>query len=446
MEEDNKDLNIVSIKWIKKFLLMNYYLFTYDVKGYKQLTKDINYSSFFILYFLFNVGLLTAFNSVVPQLFNDVEIKEIRLLFGVYEKNNFEYFISFVIGYVSLFFVIKYIFDKIVDDCENSNDIILHALLGVSGILILFRLLNNLFYVIMDYLLFKTGELFTEVGWIYISVLWLVWLTYIYQLLEFNNKKDKCVVVFGIIVALIIKVGSIFLFDTLQIYNQRDCIFKDIKLQKVAEKSFVEAHYNYDIKISDRERYSNVRKVNDKEALDDVVEIKRGKIKTESNMFFTQGIALARMNDISYCLYAHRELSYKERYKYALIYVLTTMLIEEPRNGNVLDSIVNVIEGDYGYGLFCIKNNNQILMKPRYNNLTFSEVETARVAICDLDDLEKYYKKEINRNVDYRLFLADTCAVGNKLECYKVELIEDNLEKFSAFYFVTHLIRFIPLF
>lgn len=110
MEERDIPSVAVLFKRILVFLKLDFYLICFQISKYKDMVHQIEHITTWIQLFLFNILMLSIFHSMKVSVSENEVLGKIRIFTGVFERNSFEYFVSFILGYILLYYIAKIIF------------------------------------------------------------------------------------------------------------------------------------------------------------------------------------------------------------------------------------------------------------------------------------------------------------------------------------------------
>lgn len=424
-------------KRILVFLKLDFYLISFQIRKYKDMMHQIEHITTWIQFFLFNILMLSIFHSMKVSLSENEILGKIRIFTGVFERNSFEYFVSFILGYILLYYIAKIIFEIINDDVTENDDKILQALLASSGSFPVLDVLYTFWLTILTYCDMKRIDKIADLSVLVIVVVYFVWVLYIYRLLDLE-KKDKFVVLFSVILTLTIHSTAIVFLTVIHDRTFRDKI-KNTVLEEVRyEDIYIENNTHDTIQKNipvkyDRKQYRNTSI--------GIVDFDRNDYLDDKKVL--QGISIAMINSYSDDLKFYDELSYTDRYRYSMLFIITTLMKENIKNTDLQEMLHQAINGNYEYVYTNLKNQRHLLVKGWFANISVQDASRALIELENLDVLKKKYEKEVLNDIQYSIEWMSIRDERN--EVGYVGFVGEKVAQFSKIYLITRLIRFVPI-
>lgn len=437
MEEERNESGITKIfERILLFLKISFYLIVFDISECKNIIRSTNKIVIWVQFFLFNILGLSIIQSMKASLSDNYALGDIRIFTGIYERNSFEYFLSFVFGYILLYYITKYMFCKISDTNSNENDDkILKALLVSTGSFYILLLIRTICLSIITYLDIKHIAQINDLGIFVTAFVSVIWLIYIHKLLDFD-KKDKWIVTFSVLFTLIIHGFTAVFFAVMYDRALRDDVIESLKKEMEYEELYCR-HFDY---IKDDDKENLIIERTDDDTQNSVMIEDRD---YRENKKFLQGISVSTINLYSYDLKFNDELGYADRYRYSMLFIITTLMKENYGNKKLPIILHQVIKRNYEYAHNWLKNNNGLLIKRRFNNISFDDANKARIELENLEFLRQKYEKEILEDVPY--YIDDINIRLEDGSVKRASFIIEQTEKFSKQHLIMRFIRFVPI-
>jgi len=151
----------------------------------------------------------------------------------------------------------------------------------------------------------------------------------------------------------------------------------------------------------------------------------------------SKGYSISDLNRLAEELKDVEALAVRKRYKYKLIYILSTLLKENINDIEIEKALRATIENNYEYAYKVLMDNKDRFYMEEYTYISTDDVELARIEFMRLVKFKEKYEREILFDVHYNTSFEEN-EYGN------AEYIVDELEKDRTLYFINRFIRFLP--
>lgn len=388
--------SFINAIWL--FLKIDFSILFFQFTRFKNLLGTLDTKAKLIFFYAFNVFLVGVWNDISVQIFKQYDIGRIYVLNLPLAIDFVEYFGALIISYIVLIFSVEFIFYRL-NDSEIDEIEIIKSVIGATSCFLSVLLFSRCFWVVYEYISLKTEYRPTELLFLGMVLKYIFWLVCIY-LSSYSLPKIKRVL---IVSCTIVLMSAVLLLEFL-------C------------NSFVKNPYIDVINATARmERDAEIRYLKD----------------YQGSQLVAKGYSLSDLNSLSEELKDVDELCFRDRYRYKLIFILTTLLKEDISDIEIEKALRAVMKNNYEYAYKWLVDNKDRFYMEEYKYISTDEVELARVEFTRLVNFKEKYEKEILFDVHYDTSLEED-ENGN------VEYIVNELDKDKTLYFINKFIRFLP--
>lgn len=384
---------VISLIWL--FLKTDFSLLFFQFKRFTNYMERMNNTAILLMFFTFNIFIAGLWFSLALNIFEFNDLKTWHIAGMSIEKNTIEYFISFFVTYIFLILFTELVINNFIG-CEIDEVHIIKAIVGGTGCFLVLSSFDCGIFMITEYVRYKTGLQFSELFFLCLVFKYVFWMYCMYRSSYTTPKLIKFLILSSTIVV-------IFAFNIFRIFSSMVVKNTNIEYINMLSKQECRAERRF---------------------LD---------VDNKNGSLISKGYNLSELNRYTETLKDIDELSVEKRFKYKLIFIVTTLMKENVYDKELENILINLLNDNLSFCYEWLLKRKDIFGRVDFKYITSYDLELARVELLRLEELKESYDKELAFEVDYEVEYEEDC-----------EYIVEMLYKVEPLYYIDKYIRFLP--